>query len=129
MIKSRISSTRNRPEGSRSIDSSYVAHDLFSLTRQLIEERAWQHNERNGITLFKSDYYTVVLTSLKAGATIGDKRGHAVCTVQVLGGKINAGIGREQVDLYPQDLIHFHEEAGYSVLALQDSLLLLIRSR
>src|SRR5690606_19743096 len=66
----RNESTLNRPEGDRVLDAPYVFIDIPSYIDQVKQEKAWEKNDRNGITVYKSDRVTIVITALQAGAEI-----------------------------------------------------------
>ena len=68
----RNEATLNRPEGDRVLDAPYVFMDLDDFVKQLKDEKAWDKNDRNGITIFKTDNLTTVLTCLHKGAEIKD---------------------------------------------------------
>ena len=63
----RNEATFNRPDGDRVLDGTYVFVDIPSYIRQIKEEKAWEKNDRNGITVFKSENITQVITVLHAG--------------------------------------------------------------
>jgi hypothetical protein len=64
--------TPNRPKGERVLDAPFVLMDIPAFTEQLRQEKAWQEKDRNGITVFKSDNLTIVISMLKPGAQIKD---------------------------------------------------------
>ncbi|HMI79658.1 MAG TPA: hypothetical protein VK484_12745, partial [Ferruginibacter sp.] len=61
--------TLNRPLGDRIIDAPFVFIDIKKFGYQLIEEEAWRKNDRNSITVYKTDGLTMVLSCLRNGAT------------------------------------------------------------
>ena len=84
----RNEATLNRPQGDRIIDAPYVFIDLPAFIEQVKDEKAWEKNDRNGITVFKTGNMTIVLSILKEGATIADNTVVGLLTVQVLKGKV-----------------------------------------
>ena len=55
MEAKRNEATLNRPQGDRVLDASYVFINLPAFIRQMKKEEAWGKNDRNGITVFKTD--------------------------------------------------------------------------
>src|SRR6476469_813674 len=94
----RNESTLNRPDGDRVLDGTYVFVDLPSYVRQIKEEKAWEKNDRNGITVFKSDYSTIVVTALQQGATIKDNKIDGFLSIQVLHGNIRVSTADGDID-------------------------------
>ena len=60
--------TINRPEGNRPIDSPTVLIDLPSFIEQIKSEKAWEENDRNSITVFKSGKMRVIVGALHKNA-------------------------------------------------------------
>ena len=58
MENKRNEATLNRPEGDRVLDAPYVFVNIPEFIRQLKSEEAWQKNDRNGITVFKTGRVT-----------------------------------------------------------------------
>ena len=50
-----IEATYNRPEGDREIDSPVLLIDIPDLIEQIKDENAWKENDRNAITVFKTE--------------------------------------------------------------------------
>ena len=64
-------STGNRPEGDRILDAPYVFSDIPTYLEQLKSEKSWAKNDRNAITVYKSDKITIVIAILLAtGVTL-----------------------------------------------------------
>jgi hypothetical protein len=84
----RNDATLNRPAGERVLDAPFVFADLDEYARLLKDEKAWDKNDRNGITIFKSDNLTVVVTRLHKDAVIKDNSVDGLFQVQLLKGKI-----------------------------------------
>lgn len=123
--------TNNRPFGERVIDAAAVMADLNRYCVQIMEEEAWQKNDRNAITLFKSDKVTVTLVALHADAAINFNHAEDtdIVSVQCISGelKVNAAEGGQnllQGHLYVQ-----HENFSTAVAANDTILLLTIINR
>ena len=121
----RNDATRNRPEGDRVIDAPYVFTDINEFVKQLKDEEAWEKNDRNGITIFKTDNLTTVVTCLHKEAAIKDNRVDGLFQVQVLDGKIRITTDDGDAEMKEGDMITFHPNVAHSIEALKKSTLLL----
>ena len=99
----RNEATLNRPDGDRVLDAPYVFMDLNDFTKQLKDEEAWDKNDRNGITIFKTDGLTTVLTCLHKDAGIKDNMVDGLFQVQVLSGKIRVSTDDGDMDMKERD--------------------------
>jgi quercetin dioxygenase-like cupin family protein len=121
----RNEATLNRPEGDRVLDAPYVFMDLNDFVKQLKDEEAWDKNDRNGITIFKTDNLTTVLTCLHKEAAIKDNTVDGLFQVQVLSGKIRVSTNDGDVDMKDGEMITLHPNVPHSLLALKKSTLLM----
>jgi quercetin dioxygenase-like cupin family protein len=121
----RNEATRNRPDGDRVLDGTYVFVDIPSYTRQIKDEKAWEKNDRNGITVFKSENITMVITALQKGASIEDNTVDGFLTIQVLDGTIRISAPDGDIDAVKKQLITFHPQIPHSLAATTDAILLL----
>ena len=117
--------TLNRPEGNRIIDAPVVFIDLNKYSRQLKEEETWQKNDRNGITVFKTDRLTIVLSCLHTNASIKHISVDGLLTIQVIEGTISLDIETGLVKLQKNELVTLHPGINHTITALEDSLLLM----
>jgi quercetin dioxygenase-like cupin family protein len=108
MEMKRNEATLNRPEGDRVIDASYVFMDMDQFIKQIKGEVAWDKNDRNGITIFKTENLTTVLTCLHKDARIKDNSVDGIFQVQVLGGRIRITTADGDIDMEEGDMIVFH---------------------
>lgn len=124
-------STYNRPWGERPVDAPVVPVDLHAYTQQLMEEKAWQENDRNAITVFKSDTITVVLIALHKGAEMKPATvdGTGTFTLQVLDGQVTFRTEQEALDLNRGQMVVLHEHIPYSTTANKESVCLLTMVR
>ena len=125
MEMKRNEATLNRPEGDRVIDASYVVIDTDQFTRQIKNEPAWEKNDRNGITVFKTDNLTAVLTCLHKDALIKDNSVDGIFQVQVLEGKIRIATTDGDIDMEKGQMIVFHPGVRHTIESLKKSTLLL----
>jgi len=117
--------TPNRPDGDRILDAPFVFIDIEKYQRQLKEEEAWQKNDRNAITVFKSRQQTLVLSALHAGANITDTEVNGIVTLHLIHGAITVNIGDEPVALRQNQVLTLHANIGYNIYAQDDALLLI----
>ncbi|MEP6727621.1 MAG: hypothetical protein ABJC98_17500 [Bacteroidota bacterium] len=118
--------TINRPEGNRIIDAPAVSIDLKEFTAQLKEESAWEKNDRNAITVFKTNGMTLVLTALHKNATIDDLEVEGILTLQVIEGAISiVSADNETLQVKEKQMIVLHPGAKQQVTAEEDTVMLL----
>ena len=118
-------STINRPDGDRIIDAPYVFIDFDNFINQLKNEDAWEKNDRNGITVFKTDNVTTVLVCLHANAVFRKNVIDGIFTLQVIDGKVKVTTPDSEIDMQANQMIVFHHLIDHSVIARTDSVLLL----
>ena len=121
----RNEATLNRPEGDRVIDAPYVFMNLGQFIKQLKDEETWSKNDRNGITIFKTENLTTVLICLHKDAMIKDNSVDGILQVQVLSGKIRVTTADGDIDMEEGEMIVFHPGIGHTIEALKKSSLLL----
>jgi len=125
MENKRNEATINRPEGDRVLDAPYVFVNIPEFVRQLKSEEAWQKNDRNSITVFKTERVTMVVTCLHAKAVLKNNLVDGIFTIQVLEGIVRVTTPDGEVDMQANQVMAFHQLVDHSVLALMDSVLLL----
>ena len=125
MEMKRNEATLNRPDGDRVIDAPFVFMNLDQFIKQIKNEDTWDKNDRNGITIFKTDNLTTVLTCLHKDAVIKDNSVDGIFQVQVLAGKIRVTTADGDTEMEEGEMIVFHPRVGHSIEALKKSSLLL----
>ena len=125
MEMKRNEATLNRPEGDRVIDAPYVFMNLGEFIKQLKNEETWNKNDRNGITIFKTENLTTVLTCLHKDALIKDNSVDGILQVQVLGGRIRITTADGDIDMEEGEMIVFHPGIRHTIEALKKSSLIL----
>jgi quercetin dioxygenase-like cupin family protein len=125
MEMKRNEATLNRPEGDRVIDAPYVFMDLGQFIKQLKNEGTWDKNDRNGITIFKTENLTTVLTCLHKDALIKDNSVDGLLQVQVVGGRVRITTADGDIDMEEGQIIVFHPGIRHTIEALKKSSLLL----
>jgi quercetin dioxygenase-like cupin family protein len=121
----RNEATINRPDGDRVLDGTYVFVDIPSYVRQLKEEKAWEKNDRNAITVFKSTNVTIVITALQSGAKIKENTVDGYLTLQLLKGNARITTPDGDIDAVESQLLTLHPQIPHAVEALSDVILLL----
>ncbi len=117
--------TPQRPEGSRVLDAQQVAMRLPELIARLKSETTWAGSDRNAITLLKSDTMRIVLMGLHRNASLKPHKANGMLSVQVLEGKIDFTTEQTTTQLTTGGMIALHENITHSVLACEESFLLL----
>ena len=124
MIRSN-EATLNRPLGNRVIQAPEVFVSLADANNILKSEKAWKENDRNGITLFKADELSVVLTALKKNAIIENIKVSGFMTLQVLEGRITLMNNNSGRLVCANEMLMFNPCVQYSVIADEESSILL----
>lgn len=117
--------THNRPEGDRIVSAPFVFIDIENAHRQLLEEEAWQKNDRNGITLFKGESQTIVLTAFHAGAEVPANEIKGPVTIQVLQGSLSFYLGGEEFDMKAGNIVALLPHLRHGFKANNESLVLI----
>jgi len=125
----RNEATRNRPEGDRVLDALYVFADIPAYIDQLKDEKAWEKNDRNGITVYKTDVVTVTLSVMHAGKEIVGNTIDGYFNIQVLKGEAKVSTPDGDVDLSEMQMICFHPDIPHTVKAITDCVFLLTNCR
>jgi quercetin dioxygenase-like cupin family protein len=117
--------TLNRPKGDRIIDAPFVFADLEKFVSQLKSEESWEKNDRNGITIYKTEGLTIVLTCLHKEAEIKDNTVEGLLTVQVIEGSIDFIVATGAMTLEKNQLITLHPDIQHTIKAKEETVLLL----
>ena len=118
--------TLNRPKGERILDAPFVFTDIKKYSKQLREEKAWKKNDRNGITVYKTEGFTMVLTWLHKGAVIMDNALSGLISIQVLDGTIDFTVQSGKTRLEKKQIITIHPGVMHTLCAVEDTFLLII---
>jgi hypothetical protein len=120
-----LDATYNRPEGDREINSPILLIDLPAYMEQIKNETAWQENDRNAITVFKSGKMRIVLVALHNKAEVQTARPDNLISIQVLKGKVSVIAHARETDAGRGQLVTLHDHIPYKIKALKKSLILL----
>ena len=121
----RNDATLHRPEGGRVLDAPYVYTDIDKFIDQLKDEEAWDRSDRNGITIFKTDSLTTVLTCMHKGAAIKDNTVDGLFQVQVIEGKVLVTTEEGDIEMRENEMMTLHPKVYHNIEALKKSTLLL----
>ena len=117
--------TPQRPEGERPLDAPMVEMDLSAFREQIKQEPAWKSNDRNAITIFKTNGMRIVLIALHAGAEMKTHTAAGIISVQVLEGQISFTTEQQIAALGAGHMLALHAGIPHSVLAREESVFLL----
>ena len=118
-------STKQRPLGERIMDAALVTIDLRNFTNQIRQEKAWTDNDRNAITVFKTDGMRIVLVALHKNAEMAKHTADGMISVQVLEGQILFTTEEQSVEIRQGEMLALHENIPHSVLAKEETIFLL----
>jgi quercetin dioxygenase-like cupin family protein len=118
--------TRNRPEGDRAVDAPVITIDIQDLVQQIKKEKAWDKNDRNAITAFKSDKLSIVLVAMRKNATMTTEHPENILSVQVLKGRLKLQTSGKTVEVGEENIFVLHERIPYTIEAVKKSVFLLM---
>ncbi len=117
--------TINRPEGDRPVDAPAVLVDIPDLIKQLKKEKAWDKNDRNAITVFKSDKLRIVLVAMHKKAEMTTEHPENIFSLQVIEGKVKLKTGEKTIEVKEEGLFVLHANIPYKIEAVKKSIFLL----
>lgn len=118
-------STINRPEGERPVDAPLVIVDIPKFIKKIKREKAWDKNDRNAITVFKSDKLRIILVALHRKAEMTTERPENIFSLQVLDGKLKLYSSEKTTNVCKDELFVLHANIPYKIEALKKSIFLL----
>jgi len=118
--------TINRPEGSRVLDGDCVYTDLVDVVDQLRNEKAYDTNDLNGITVLKTDSTTIVVTLMKQGSFSKRITVDTALTLLVMSGKLTIDKEGSTIELGPAQMLNFHPLIAHDIKAEVETVLLQI---
>lgn len=118
-------STDLRPEGDRILDAPLVCIDIPDFIIQIKKEAAWEKNDRNAITVYKTDGLRMVLVAMHKNAVLPRHNAGGIISVQVLEGEIRFATDEKSVLLNQGQMLALHKGLYHSVTAIQESVFLL----
>ncbi len=117
--------TTNRPEGERPIDAPVVLVNIPEFIKKIKKEKAWDKNDRNAITVFKSDKLRIILVAMHKKAEMTTERPENIFSVKVISGKVKLDTDGKSFDVSEEDLLVLHPNITYKIVALRKSVFLM----
>ncbi len=118
-------STINRPEGDRPVDAPLVQIDIPDFIKRIKKEKAWRKNDRNAITVFKSDKIRIVLVVMRKKAELTTERPENIFSLQVLDGKVKLHTAEKTIEVRQDEMFVLHANIPYKIIAEKKSIFLL----
>lgn len=118
-------STINRPEGNRPVDAPLVQIDIPDFVKRIKKEKAWEKNDRNAITVFKSDKMRIVLVVMRKKAELTTEKPENIFSLQVLDGRIKLHTPEKTIEVREDGLFVLHANIPYKIVAVKKSIFLL----
>jgi quercetin dioxygenase-like cupin family protein len=125
MTEKHNDATLNRPQGGRTIDAPSLIIDLPAFIRQIKSEEAWQKNDRNSITVFKTNDLRIVLGGLHENAEMLPHKSEGAMSLQVIEGALEINTDELTSTLENGQMIAIHKDRNYRVVAVRESVYLL----
>jgi len=117
--------TYNRPDGDRVLDAPQVFINLEEQVDILRNENAYAKNDRNGITIFKSDRVTMVLVALHGGASLLPQEIDGLTKIQVIEGAVMFESAQGVKQLTANQIAVLHRNMPFNISSVAESVLLL----
>jgi len=117
--------TTLRPDGNRIIDAEMVKMDLHKSITQLKSETTWAENDKNSVTLLKSDTIRIVLIGLHKNAVLKPHKAIGAISVQVIEGTIDFITENQNIILEKGQMVSLQPNISHSVVAHSESFILL----
>jgi len=118
-------STLNRPEGGRLLDAPLLIIDVEEYIQRLKNEPAWQRNDRNGITLFKTKGMRIVLVIMHAGAEMRPQTIDALVSLHVLNGYLQVTTDEQTTKAQAGQILTLHANINHSIKAIAETTFIL----
>ena len=125
MTEKRNDATPARPAGDRVIDAPSLIIDLPAFIAQIRQEDTWKKNDRNSITVFKTDDMCIVLGGLHMNAEMRPHKTEGITSIQVLEGMLEINTDELTGILQSGQLVAIHKGRNYRVVAMEESIYLL----
>ncbi len=117
--------TRNRPEGTRTLDAPVLRINLPDYIRQIRSEPAWERGDRNAITVLHSPWMRIVMVALKEGAEMSRHAIDGALSIQVLNGRLWVETEAQSFSIDEEEIAALQPGLPHYVFAEEESLLLL----
>ncbi len=111
--------TKNRPKGDRPVDAPLVMINIPDFIKKIKKEKAWDKNDRNAITVFKSDKLRIILIAMHKKAEMTTERPENIFSVQVLEGKVKLHSSEKTIEVREDELFVLHANVPYKIEAVR----------
>src|SRR5215831_18800024 len=118
-------STINRPEGERLLDAPLVKMDIYEFIQQLRNESAWQRNDRNGITIYKTQGMRIVLVIMHPDAEMRPQTIDGIVNFHVLEGLLQITTQDQKEDIEAGQMLSLHAHVQHMVKAMEETTFIL----
>jgi quercetin dioxygenase-like cupin family protein len=125
MKEKRQDATINRPQGERIIDAPSLVIDIRAYIRQIKSEEAWQKNDRNSITIFKTGDMRIVVGALHKEAEFLPHKAEGNMCMQIIEGSLEVMTDELTEQLQPEEMIAIHKDSNYRFVALEETVYIL----
>ncbi len=125
MTEKTIEATTTRPLGNRTIDAPSMVIDIPAFTRQIRSEEAWKKNDRNSITVFKTDDLCIVLGGLHNGAELPAHKAEGMMSIQLIEGILQVMTDDISSELHRGQMLAIHSGCNYRAVAIEETFYLL----
>jgi len=122
-MASTLEETQHRRPHPSPLAAAFLEFDLARELAGLHREAEWE-NGQNAKTLAKYDDFRIVLTALKANATIPTHRTEGRLSIHVISGHVQMRASERTFDLVPGSLVALDRGIAHEIRALDESALL-----
>ncbi len=120
-----IEATFNRPAGERTLDAEVLLIDIPFFCDQIKNEKTWKENDRNSITVFKTDKLRIVLVAMHTDAEMHTQHPENILSLQVIEGTVKLSTKQKSIEIKKGQLLMLHEQIPYSLQASEEVIFLL----
>lgn len=117
--------TTNRPDGDRPVDAPLVMINIPDVIKQIKKEKAWDKNDRNAITVFKSDKMSIILVALHKKAEMTTGHPENIFSLQLLTGRLKLHSDTKTIDVREEELFVLHANIPYTIEAVKKCIFIL----
>ena len=121
----RIDATTQNPERERMLFGPLVQMNLRKHIKQLKKESAWQTQDHNSITIYKSNNATIVLRGMHKKSERKHTSANGDATIQVLRDKIQVATDKKTYTLKKGQMLGIEAKIAHSIRAKRESFYLL----
>lgn len=109
----------------RTLDDQILVFDLAKTIERIKQEDPWRKGDRNAITLLKNGSLRIVLIALRSQSEINFNQSGNMLSVQLIEGSAHINMKNQWAILRKGALVTLHEDVKHSLIALEESVILL----